>query len=57
MQGSQTAGADLNPPSGPVNGQGQLLDVGQEAGFGMPLGVAHVVSRNPNLVANFTFHG
>ena len=42
--GAQAAGAQGHPAEGSIDGEGRSLDVGHEAGFGPPLGVAHVIS-------------
>ncbi len=57
MQRPQAAGADLDLDLLAVPEKGQLVDVGEETGLGVAVGVADVVAGHPGFQAEFASHG
>ena len=51
MEGAQATAAYLDGNGSAVAVEGLLMDVGLEAGLGVPVGVADVVAAHPGLEA------
>lgn len=56
MEGAQATAAYLDGDGGAVAVEGLLVDIGLEAGLGVPVGVAHIVAAHTGLQAYLAAH-
>ena len=56
MQGPETTGANFDLDLLAILEDRLLVDVGFEAGLGVPVGVAYVIAAHPGLEANVASH-
>jgi len=54
IRGTQTASAQGYPAQAALDGKGGMLNIGQKAGLGPPLGVAHVIPGVSYLATQLT---